>query len=83
LRLVTETRVLTITQMQELSGGNAQSSHERKQLYILFRVYGLDSGRVSMKVYVDPEIARRDGRLEFEPENWTVAPKTRARTEEL
>lgn len=68
-------------QMQYLSGGGAHLPHQKKKVYALFRVYGLESGRVGVKVYVDPEIARKDGQLEFEADGWIVTPRTRTRTQ--
>lgn len=45
---------------------------QRKKLYVLFRVYGLESGRIGFKLFVDPEEARRRGQLTFEAEGWTA-----------
>lgn len=56
--------------MQSMSAGS-----ERKRLYVLFRVYGLESGRIGFKLFVDPEDARRRGLLLFEAEGWTVTAK--------
>lgn len=72
--------MLIMVQMQDLSGGSPQNLNPKKQLYVLFRVYGLDSGRIGVKVYVDPEIARKERQLEFEPKEWTVTPRARTRT---
>lgn len=44
----------------------------KKKLYVLFRVYGLESGRIGFKLFVDPEDARKRGALLFESEGWTV-----------
>jgi hypothetical protein len=33
--------------------------------------------RIGVKVYVDPEIARKGGQLEFEADGWTVTPRGR------
>jgi hypothetical protein len=67
--------------MQYLSGGGAHLPYQKKKVYVLFRVYGLESGRIGVKIYVDPEIARKDGQLEFEADGWTVTPRTRTRTQ--
>jgi hypothetical protein len=48
---------------------------QKKKIYVLFRIYGLESGRIGVKVYVDPEIARRGGHLEFAADSWTVMPR--------
>lgn len=64
-------------QMKSLSGGGGHLPHQKKKVYALFRVYGLESGRAGVKVYVDPEIARKSGQLEFEADSWTVTPRAR------
>ena len=68
--------------MQTLSSGRTISSedsrnpYQKKEVYALFRVYGLGSGDVGVKIYIDPEAARKDGRLEFEAASWSVTPRT-------
>jgi hypothetical protein len=67
--------------MQSLSSGETISSddgrnpYQKKEVYALFRVYGLKSGHVNVKIYIDPEAARKDGCLEFEVESWSVTPR--------
>ena len=38
----------------------------------MFRVFGLEDGNVGVRVYVDPETARKNGLLEFKTERWSV-----------
>jgi hypothetical protein len=58
-----------------ISSDDGRNSYQKKELYVLFRVYGLKSGHVGVKIYIDPEAARKDGRLEFEAESWIVTPR--------
>jgi hypothetical protein len=74
--------MLTIMQMQYISGGGTLLPHQEKKVYALFRVYGLESGRLGVKIYIDPENARKGGKLEFEADGWTVTPRTRTRTQQ-
>lgn len=68
--------MLTILlQMQSSSASNTQFSTQQKKIYILFRVFGLESGDIGVKVYVDLEEARKNGLLKFEPESWVVTAK--------
>jgi hypothetical protein len=59
-------------QMQSLSSASNSLGGTKKKIYALFRLYGLESGRVGMKLFLDPDAARRRGQLEFEAEGWTV-----------
>ena len=61
--------------MQSSSRANTRFSTQKKKVYVLFRVFGLESGDISVKVYVDPEAARKNGQLEFETESWAVTAK--------
>ncbi|KAH7006858.1 hypothetical protein EDB80DRAFT_893373 [Ilyonectria destructans] len=56
----------------------SQAYQQKKQLYVIFRVYGLNSGHVGVKVYADPLRAKEEERLDFELTNgsWTVTPQT-------
>lgn len=60
--------------MQSSSRANMRFSAQKK-VYVLFRVFGLESGDIGVKVYVDPEAARQNGLLEFETESWAVTAK--------
>src|SRR6186713_691944 len=70
--------------MQSLSSGQTISSddgrnpYRKREVYALFRVYGLKSGHVGVKIYIDPEAARKDGLLEFEAQSWSVTPKMKS-----
>ena len=61
--------------MQSSSRANSRFSTQKKNVYVLFRVFGLESGDIGVKVYVDPEAARKNGLLEFETESWAVTAK--------
>lgn len=56
----------------------SQEYRQKKKLYVIFRVYGLNSGHVGVKVYADPLRAEEEERLNFELTNgsWTVTPQT-------
>ncbi|KAF2791877.1 hypothetical protein K505DRAFT_326545 [Melanomma pulvis-pyrius CBS 109.77] len=66
--------------MQNKPGSGEHLPQQKKKLYVLFRVYGLESGDVGVRVYIDPEAARKDGRLEFEADGWIVTPRKKARS---
>ncbi|KAH6672747.1 hypothetical protein F5X68DRAFT_175032 [Plectosphaerella plurivora] len=57
--------------MQRVS--NAQ---DRKEVYMILRVFGIENGRIGMRVYVDPEMMRVNGQLEFTGESWSVVPRS-------
>jgi hypothetical protein len=61
--------------MESYSHTNTRLSGHKKKVYVLFRVFGLKSGDIGVKVYVDPEAARENGLLEFEAESWLVTAK--------
>jgi len=61
--------------MQSYSRNNTRSLTEKKKVYVLFRVFGLESGSIGVKVYVDPEAARKNGLLVFEAQSWAVTAK--------
>ncbi|KAF2137387.1 uncharacterized protein K452DRAFT_110481 [Aplosporella prunicola CBS 121167] len=44
------------------------------EVYILLRVYNLDSSDIDMQAYVDPYKANKDGLLSFQVETWKVQP---------
>ncbi|KAK7424161.1 hypothetical protein QQZ08_008767 [Neonectria magnoliae] len=56
----------------------SQAYRKRKQLYVIFRVYGLNSGNIGLKVYADPMRAKEEQRLDFQWTNdsWVVTPQT-------
>jgi hypothetical protein len=51
------------------------NANDRSEVYILFRVYGIESAGIGMKVYLDPEQMRLDKTLLFTGETWSVIPK--------
>jgi hypothetical protein len=57
------------------NGGRPGEISQRRAVYCIFRVYGLESGNVRLRVFVDPDAARGEGRLDFEAEEWKVTPK--------
>lgn len=57
---------------------STSTASSRKKVYILFRVYGLESGQVGVRIYVNLEASRANGELEFEAQSWTITPRSRA-----
>ena len=53
----------------------ATQRRKGRKVYILFRVYGIESGQVGVRIYVDLEESRKNGELEFEAERWTITPR--------
>jgi len=51
---------------------NTNGTGNRESVYVIFRVYGLESGEVGLKVLVDPEGMMVRGELEFTVESWSV-----------
>jgi hypothetical protein len=58
-------------QMQDMSNTNLFGS---RSIYVIFRVYSLGKPNIGMKIYLDPEELRRDGKLDFTTELWSVRP---------
>lgn len=46
----------------------------RGKVYMILRVFDLDGPNTGMRVYIDPEKLRRDGKLRFTGETWSVIP---------
>lgn len=46
----------------------------RDEVYVILRVFRIESGNVGLRVYANPEEARVNGRLVFTGETWSVAP---------
>ncbi|KAL4806048.1 hypothetical protein BDV18DRAFT_160118 [Aspergillus unguis] len=44
------------------------------EVYVIFRVHHLGQRNMGLQVYVDPESLRRDGRLVFQSESYSVRP---------
>jgi hypothetical protein len=54
--------------MHDMKLTDGQSSAE---VYIIFRVFNLDTDRIDMRLYVDPASMQGKG-LEFTPESYSV-----------
>lgn len=48
----------------------------RSEVYIVVRVFELESRSPQMRLYLDPEQLRLDDKLEFTGETWSVVPRT-------
>ncbi|KAK7408636.1 hypothetical protein QQX98_009200 [Neonectria punicea] len=61
----------------------SQAYQKKKQLYVIFRVYGLHSGNIGLKVYADPMRAKEEQRLDFQWTNdsWVVTPQTHPKSQ--
>ncbi|SCV57582.1 unnamed protein product [Fusarium fujikuroi] len=59
----------------QLFGESVNTDTQRRKVYILFRVHGLESGQVGLRVFIDPEALRKSGDLVFEAQSWTVTPR--------
>ncbi|PNP45552.1 hypothetical protein TGAMA5MH_02775 [Trichoderma gamsii] len=46
----------------------------RSEIYMILRVFWLNSDHIGMSVYFDPEQLRQDGRLLFTAQTWSVTP---------
>lgn len=47
----------------------------RDEVYVILRVFGIESGTIGLRVYANPEEATVDGRLLFTGETWSVVPR--------
>ncbi|KAF5561292.1 hypothetical protein FNAPI_3731 [Fusarium napiforme] len=56
-------------------GESVNTDTQRRKVYILFRVHGLESGQVGLRVFIDLEALRKSGDLVFEAQSWTVTPR--------
>lgn len=50
------------------------NAHDRSEVYILLRVYEIESADIAMVVYVDPVQLRLENTLRFTADTWTVVP---------
>jgi hypothetical protein len=66
--------LLTGLQMQSF-GESVTTATQRRKVYILFRVHGVESGQVGVRIYIDLEALRKTGDLVFEAQSWTVTPR--------
>ena len=63
--------------MQQSTNGPSGDQNQHV-IYIIFRVYNLGRQSMGLKLYVDPEEHRRQGKLSFTTDKWTVVPSTPA-----
>ncbi|KAJ4052179.1 hypothetical protein NW756_001612 [Fusarium oxysporum] len=56
-------------------GESVTTATQRRKVYILFRIHGLESGQVGVRIYIDLEALRKTGDLVFEAQSWTVTPR--------
>ncbi|CZR46066.1 uncharacterized protein FPRO_11513 [Fusarium proliferatum ET1] len=56
-------------------GKSVNTDTQRRKVYILFRVHGLESGQVGLRIFLDLEALRKSGDLVFEAQSWTVTPR--------
>ncbi|KAH7178821.1 hypothetical protein DER46DRAFT_676814 [Fusarium sp. MPI-SDFR-AT-0072] len=56
-------------------GESVNTATQRRKVYILFRVHGLESGQVGLRVFIDLEALRKSGDLVFEAQSWVVTPR--------
>ncbi|XEU94732.1 hypothetical protein FSHL1_000016 [Fusarium sambucinum] len=49
-------------------------TEDHSEIYIVFRVFQLNSDRIGLCVYTDPEQLRQDGHLLFKGQTWSVTP---------
>ncbi|EXL91560.1 hypothetical protein NOF04DRAFT_17789 [Fusarium oxysporum II5] len=56
-------------------GESVNTATQRRKVYILFRVHGLESGQVGLRVFIDLEALRKSRDLVFEAQSWTVTPR--------
>jgi hypothetical protein len=57
--------------MQDIA---AQQDSTAQQIYLIFRVFDLDTHDIGLRIYADP------GELNFVEESCTVTPKVRSRS---
>lgn len=58
--------LLTWTQMSELTTDES--------IYMIFRVFNLGNNAIGVRIYMDPDRMKREGRLIFTADRWTVTP---------
>jgi hypothetical protein len=57
--------------MQRMQVEEDESSDE---IYIIFRVYQLNKETMGVRIYIDPESLRQQGRLVFTADSYNVVP---------
>lgn len=50
------------------------NSEDRSEVYMILRVFNLNTDRIGMCVYLDPEQLRQDRWLLFTGQTWSVVP---------
>ncbi|CAH0025380.1 unnamed protein product [Clonostachys rhizophaga] len=56
---------------------NIHNIEDRSEVYMILRVFWLDSNNIGMRVYLDPEQMRQEGGLIFTGETWSITPGIR------
>ena len=51
------------------------TEENRETIYVIFRVYHLGRDAMGFVVYLDPEVLKVSGQLEFTAEEWSVVPQ--------
>ncbi|KAI5460375.1 hypothetical protein BGZ63DRAFT_387163 [Mariannaea sp. PMI_226] len=54
--------------------GRIHRTEDRSEVYMIFRVFWVNSDRIGLNIYFDPEKLRQDGRLVFTGQTWAVTP---------
>lgn len=57
---------LTSAQMSELTNNES--------LYMIFRVFNMGKKSIGVRIYMNPDQMRLEGRLRFTADRWTVTP---------
>lgn len=52
-------------------------AEDHSEVYMILRVFEIESKRIGMSVYLDPEQLRLDECLAFTGETWSVVPSKR------
>jgi hypothetical protein len=45
-----------------------------ESIYMIFRVFNMGNDSIGVRIYMDPDRMRREGRLRFTADRWTVTP---------
>lgn len=45
------------------------------EVYIIFRIFNIDKDSLDLKVYVDPRRLKKEHKLRFTMDRWTVVPR--------
>lgn len=64
----------TSTPADQLQMRDVHYTNDHSAVYMILRVFEIESARIGMRVYLDPEQLRLDERLEFTGETWSVVP---------